>query len=960
MKVAAVLLLCCSCILRVTADRAESPLARKVCGINLAKGPISWRLRDVRRGVEGTQMLCPEYTPTDECCLDGSTVPNVAVGAELVADIILTSNRSLQQETTPITYTLEHNRSVHFKCDSCDDTKICSEFYCRLEVLHYPPIVWPPAEEPQSPHHHGWVPEDKVLPPVSDGGPPRWFVDAMGAAGGTFAVVCAAVAVWCCRKKSHEDEEGISSRGTLGLTVGVDEDSSQRFQWSSPRNMGAGGVVEHVAVAQHAVAQGQRLYACDVFAPPAHSWRLWRRDVDFDTLRLRVGDAPAPPPPPLNASEAVCANHRMQHEATVRSLLARAHGGDSSARSALSAFLQLESHTRYEPIRELGKGSFGTVWLSRRRDTGELVSLKRVLCQSHHEKTRARREVMLLQTLPLHPSVIRIAEVLVLGASTTDGNPFASVVCMVLPYYAQGDLARFIHEYPDSVIPESLVLGFTRQLCDALRLLHSLSPPVVHRDLKPANILVSDDRRRVVLTDFGLARLHDETYMHTHVGTMAFMAPEAFDGPYDSQVDLWSLGCVIYAMGTRRVRQCRVMCVHVGQVGFYSQVERELRDRGYTPLLVDLVRQLLQPSRRNRPSAEEVLFRLSSAAPNSLRLGLSPQSPGGSRDHCWPPTDASSNGSGGRRRSASRDRTRDWPRSGYSGESGSFGGPGGSFVQSYHSHRRASDSRQSWPRQHSNGLAVLQGQRMATGSPTNSGYQQAPQGGGALRLAWPRQGAGGVSGSFGAGGSFGVSGSKQVPQPSGGMRLVWPGAPDPALSSPTYSAAPSDLDDLDGRKSSAAAPFLLRGAAPPVQRTTPGTPVGNASDADGRAPLVTPLAKPTGAPQIAGSLLGGVMQGPPGVRVPTETVSEEEPQLDDESPVAVAVVSPPPGPPGPAGPPRQAAPMMVMRWPGARSGGGRPLDTVQADTGEDSDEEEETSSSDCGPEAPLLRPTLPA
>ena len=170
------------------------------------------------------------------------------------------------------------------------------------------------------------------------------------------------------------------------------------------------------------------------------------------------------------------------------------------------------------------------------------------------------------------------------------------------------------------MIPEDLVVSFAQQIGEILYHLHTQSPPVVHRDLKPENILVTQDRQRVVLADFGLSRMVDKTYMHTHAGTMAFMAPEAFDGPYDTKVDIWSLGCIIYAMCMRRARNCRVMCVHVGRRDFYPEITRGIAARGYSDLVVDLVRQTLQTNRHARPAAEEVVFRLGEDSPCALRV----------------------------------------------------------------------------------------------------------------------------------------------------------------------------------------------------------------------------------------------------------------------------------------------------------------------------------------------------
>eukprot|EP00913_Durusdinium_trenchii_P011153 g10475.t1 len=111
------------------------------------------------------------------------------------------------------------------------------------------------------------------------------------------------------------------------------------------------------------------------------------------------------------------------------------------------------------------------------------------------------------------------------------------------------DQAR-VDEFGPLAVKEILRIGI--QAASGLAAAHAQG--VVHRDVKPSNILLENDVERVLLTDFGLARVADDASMTRSgivAGTPHYMSPEQANGAaVDPRSDLFSLGAVLYFMAT--------------------------------------------------------------------------------------------------------------------------------------------------------------------------------------------------------------------------------------------------------------------------------------------------------------------------------------------------------------------------------------------------------------------------
>jgi formylglycine-generating enzyme required for sulfatase activity len=195
----------------------------------------------------------------------------------------------------------------------------------------------------------------------------------------------------------------------------------------------------------------------------------------------------------------------------------------------------------------LGQGGMGQVWEAEQLSLRRRVAVKFVRPERVTERDLAffAREARAGGRLH-HPGIVTVH-----GHGETEGRAW------ILMEFVEGawTLANFLEvatraaEVPEHYDRE--VARLVAEIAETMQAAHDAG--VIHRDLKPQNVLITGENRPKI-TDFGLARLTDESAMSQTgdlAGTYGYMSPEQVAARrmgLDWRTDIFSLGIVLYEL----------------------------------------------------------------------------------------------------------------------------------------------------------------------------------------------------------------------------------------------------------------------------------------------------------------------------------------------------------------------------------------------------------------------------
>ena len=287
----------------------------------------------------------------------------------------------------------------------------------------------------------------------------------------------------------------------------------------------------------------------------------------------------------------------------------------------------------YSIEEKLGQGGMASVYKARHARLQREVAIKVIAPHFANDadfRARFEREAQLIARLE-HRNIVAVY----------DFGEDNGLMYLAMQYVSGGTLRDQLHEGQPLATRQAVT--YTLQMARALH--HAHQRGIVHRDIKPHNMLVSgSDTSELLLSDFGLAKLFDESKKQTIgpafaseaqsdsgnytftgtgqvVGTAEYMAPEQIQRQaVDARTDIYALGVVLYQMLTGRVpfEAASVLGLMYHHVSTPPKPVRDLNPAVPRPIALITEKALAKSPEARFQTAEAMAQALEDAAANAI------------------------------------------------------------------------------------------------------------------------------------------------------------------------------------------------------------------------------------------------------------------------------------------------------------------------------------------------------
>ena len=192
------------------------------------------------------------------------------------------------------------------------------------------------------------------------------------------------------------------------------------------------------------------------------------------------------------------------------------------------------------PMKLLGKGSFGQVYLVRMKENGSYYAMKLI------NKEKIYQEGLESYIISERNVMAKINSPFIVKLYYSFQTP--QFFCLIMDYCSRGTLADILHK--EKSLTEDIAKIYLSEILLGIEDLHKAN--IIYRDLKLENVLIHDNGH-ILLSDFGLAKegIGEENSTKSFCGTIAYLAPEIIGRKsYGKCIDWYAFGVIMFQLLT--------------------------------------------------------------------------------------------------------------------------------------------------------------------------------------------------------------------------------------------------------------------------------------------------------------------------------------------------------------------------------------------------------------------------
>ncbi len=202
-------------------------------------------------------------------------------------------------------------------------------------------------------------------------------------------------------------------------------------------------------------------------------------------------------------------------------------------------------HKRYKVIKPLRIGGMSTIYLAEDLNFDGLVCVIKEMSDVFKDPEEREYAIQKFKEEAFILAKLRHPNIPVVSNHFIEEGKYN----IVMDYIDGINLEDLLMDSVVKGLAEEDVIEWAIQICEILEYLHAQTPPIIHRDIKPSNFIKREDGK-IIIIDFGIARIFEPKKMGTLIGTPGYISPEQYAGQIDIRSDIFALGATIHQLLT--------------------------------------------------------------------------------------------------------------------------------------------------------------------------------------------------------------------------------------------------------------------------------------------------------------------------------------------------------------------------------------------------------------------------